>query len=41
MIEEEERKYHVGLAPGEVGAYVLVPGDPFRTELIARHLVDA
>jgi uridine phosphorylase len=33
-----ERKYHVGLAVGEVGSYVLVPGDPFRTELIARHL---
>ena len=37
----DERKYHVGLAPGEVGAYVLIPGDPFRTPLIARHLVDA
>jgi uridine phosphorylase len=34
----EQRKYHVGLAPGEVGQYVLVPGDPFRTALIARHL---
>ncbi len=33
-----ERKYHVGLAPGEVGEYVLVPGDPFRTALIARYL---
>ena len=41
MSSTEERKYHVGLAPGEVGAYVLVPGDPFRTVLIARHLVDA
>lgn len=37
----EERKYHVGLAPGEVGRYVLVPGDPFRTALIAQHLEDA
>jgi len=36
-----ERKYHIGLAAGEVGGYVLVPGDPFRTELIARHLEDA
>jgi uridine phosphorylase len=34
----EQRKYHVGLASGEVGQYVLVPGDPFRTVLIARHL---
>ena len=34
----EQRKYHVGLVASEVGQYVLVPGDPFRTELIARHL---
>ncbi|MDQ6921747.1 MAG: nucleoside phosphorylase [Candidatus Dormibacteraeota bacterium] len=36
-----ERKYHVGLTQGEVGAYVLVPGDPFRTKLIAEHLEGA
>ena len=36
-----ERKYHVGLTASEVGGYVLVPGDPFRTALIARHLEDA
>ena len=41
MSQKDQRKYHVGLAPGEVGAYVLIPGDPFRTALIARHLVDA
>lgn len=35
------RKYHVGLASGEVGEYVLIPGDPFRTALIARHLEGA
>jgi uridine phosphorylase len=29
------------LAAGEVGHYVLVPGDPFRTRLIADHLEDA
>jgi len=33
-----EKKYHVGLAAGEVGAYVLMPGDPFRTALIAKYL---
>ena len=33
-----EKKYHVGLAAGDVGQYVLVPGDPFRTPLIAKHL---
>jgi len=36
-----ERKYHVGLAQGEVGGYVLVPGDPFGTKLIAEHLEGA
>jgi uridine phosphorylase len=36
-----ERKYHVGLTQGEVGAYALVPGDPFRTKLIAEHLEGA
>jgi uridine phosphorylase len=33
-----EKKYHVGLGPGDVGDYVLVPGDPFRTPTIAKHL---
>jgi len=37
-VAEAERKYHIGLAPGEVGKYVLVPGDPGRTALIARHI---
>ena len=38
---EAERKYHVGLTASEVGEYVLYPGDPFRTPLIAKHLEDA
>lgn len=33
-----DRKYHVGLALGEVGDYVLVPGDPGRTPMIAKYL---
>jgi uridine phosphorylase len=33
-----EKKYHVGLALGEVGQYVLVPGDPARTPMIAKYL---
>lgn len=37
----KERKYHVGLAKGEVGKYVLVPGDPGRTPLIAEYLKGA
>jgi uridine phosphorylase len=36
-----EKKYHVGLGRGDVGEYVLVPGDPFRTPLIAKYLDDA
>ena len=37
----QERKYHVGLVRGEAGEYVLYPGDPGRTPLIARYLDDA
>ena len=33
-----ERKYHVGLTSEEVGTYVLIPGDPARTAVIARFL---
>ena len=33
-----ERKYHVGLTAEEVGRYVLVPGDPARTAVIAPFL---
>jgi uridine phosphorylase len=38
---KDEKKYHVGLAKGEVGEYVLVPGDPGRTPMIAKFLDDA
>lgn len=38
MAAGSERKYHVALAAGEVGGYVLMPGDPGRTPLIAGHL---
>ena len=37
----EERKYHVGLTAEEVGRYVLYPGDPARTAVIAMHLEGA
>ena len=39
--EKSEKKYHIGLGREDVGDYVLVPGDPFRTPLIAKHLDDA
>jgi uridine phosphorylase len=34
-------KYHVGLERGEVGGYLLMPGDPFRVPLVAEHLEGA
>jgi uridine phosphorylase len=33
-----ERQYHIGLAPGELAEYVLLPGDPDRTGRIAARL---
>ncbi|MDA8202471.1 MAG: nucleoside phosphorylase [Chloroflexi bacterium] len=35
------RQYHVRVAPGEISEVVLMPGDPFRVQLIADHLTDA
>ncbi|MFL5778151.1 MAG: nucleoside phosphorylase [Chloroflexota bacterium] len=33
-----QRQYHIGLGPGEVAEYVLLPGDPDRTARIASRL---
>src|SRR5713101_7165664 len=38
MAVSNEKKYHVGVAKGDVGDYVLVPGDPGRVPAIARYL---
>lgn len=35
------RQYHIGLDHGEVGRYVLLPGDPGRCERIAAYFDDA
>jgi uridine phosphorylase len=35
-----ERQYHIDLAPGEVSEYILLPGDPDRTDRIATMLED-
>jgi uridine phosphorylase len=32
-----EKQHHIHLVPGDVGEYVLLPGDPGRAEVIARH----
>lgn len=34
---ESERQFHINCAPGEVGRYCLLPGDPGRCEAIARY----
>ena len=36
-----ERQYHIHVAPGEVGRYVILPGDPGRCEKIAAYFDDA
>src|SRR2546429_4612801 len=38
MAVTDEKKYHVGLGKGDVGEYVLVPGDPGRVPAIAKYL---
>ena len=35
--EDENRQYHIGVAKGEIGKYVILPGDPKRCEKIAAH----
>jgi uridine phosphorylase len=34
-IPSGERQYHIGLGPGELAEYILLPGDPDRTTRIA------
>lgn len=35
------RMYHIHLKKGDIGRYVILPGDPLRVPLIAKHLKDA
>lgn len=37
VLNKEGKQYHIDCAKGDVGEYVLLPGDPFRTDLIAKH----
>lgn len=39
--EGSGKQYHTGLGIGDVGKYVILPGDPKRCEKIARHFDDA
>ena len=38
---EDERMFHLKILPGEIGEYVILPGDPGRVPKIAAHLDDA
>ena len=37
---DPQRQYHIQVAKGEVGRYVLLPGDPKRCEKIAQYFDD-
>ena len=39
--EKPELQYHIQLGKGDVGRYVLLPGDPKRCEKIAAHFDQA
>ena len=41
MLTPDGKLYHIHCKPGDVGRYVLLPGDPFRTDLIASYFDDA
>jgi len=39
--EGSGKQYHTGVGPGDVGRYVILPGDPKRCSKIAAHFDDA
>jgi uridine phosphorylase len=39
-ILKDERQYHIRCRPGDVGRYVLLPGDPGRCDLVAEQFDD-
>lgn len=41
MLETKKKQYHLPIAPGDVGEYVLLPGDPGRCRSIAAFLENA
>ena len=41
MLPENELQYHIKCAEGDVGRYVILPGDPARCEKIAAYFDDA
>ena len=41
LVYAKEKEYHIDLKKGDVGKYVILPGDPGRCEKIAKYLDDA
>lgn len=37
ILNESEKQFHIGVGPGDVGEYVILPGDPKRCEKIAKY----
>jgi len=35
------KQYHIALSPGDIGEYVLLPGDPARSDRVAKYLDNA
>ena len=40
-VTKDVPQYHIALKPGDVGEYVLLPGDPARADIVAKFLDDA
>lgn len=36
-----QKQYHIALSPGEIGEYVMLPGDPARSDIVAKYLDQA
>lgn len=36
-----QKQYHIALSPGDIGEYVLLPGDPARSDRVAKYLDNA
>lgn len=37
LVYTKGKEYHIGVGTGDVGRYVILPGDPGRCEKIAKH----
>jgi uridine phosphorylase len=40
VLNSKGQQYHICCGVGDVGRYVILPGDPFRTDIIAKYLDD-